>query len=246
MTESTTIRWEQDDTGVVTLVLDDPDQSANTMNQAFRDSLAAITDRLEAERDSIRGIIFTSAKKTFFAGGDLNELVALRREDAARFTAHLDHIKTQLRALETLGRPVVAAINGAAVGGGLELALATHHRIAAGVPGTQVGFPEVGLGLLPAAGGVIRTVRILGVAVSDDGKRFATVDVGDVVKLWETATGKELRVWDFKVPYRAEKPYLRGIVFTPDGKYVATANGDSTVYLLSCPELNKTEENEKD
>lgn len=67
MTESTTIRWEQDDTGVVTLVLDDPNQSANTMNAAFRESLTAITDRLEAERDSIRGIIVTSAKKTFFA-----------------------------------------------------------------------------------------------------------------------------------------------------------------------------------
>ena len=67
MTQSTTIRWEQDRTGVVTLVLDDPNQSANTMNQAFRDSLAVITDRLEAEKDSIRGIILTSAKKTFFA-----------------------------------------------------------------------------------------------------------------------------------------------------------------------------------
>ena len=67
MTESTTIRWEQDDTGVVTLVLDDPDQSANTMNQAFRDSLAVITDRLEAEKDTVRGVIITSAKKVFFA-----------------------------------------------------------------------------------------------------------------------------------------------------------------------------------
>ncbi len=65
--ESTTIRWEQDDTGVVTLVLDDPDQSANTVNKAFRDSLAAVTDRLEAEQDSIRGVIVTAAKKTFFA-----------------------------------------------------------------------------------------------------------------------------------------------------------------------------------
>lgn len=74
-TEPTTIRWEQDETGVVTLVLDDPNQSANTMNQAFRASLAAVTDRLEAEKDSIRGVIFTSAKKTFFAGGDLRDLI---------------------------------------------------------------------------------------------------------------------------------------------------------------------------
>ena len=82
MTESTTIRWEQDDTGVVTLVLDDPDQSANTMNQAFRDSLAAVTDRLEAEKDSVRGVIVTSAKKTFFAGGDLRDLIRVTPETA--------------------------------------------------------------------------------------------------------------------------------------------------------------------
>ncbi|NUS79797.1 MAG: 3-hydroxyacyl-CoA dehydrogenase, partial [Streptomyces sp.] len=81
-TQSTTIRWEQDRDGVVTLVLDDPDQSANTMNQAFRDSLAYVTDRLEAEKDSIRGIILTSAKKTFFAGGDLRDLIRVTPETA--------------------------------------------------------------------------------------------------------------------------------------------------------------------
>ncbi|NEE41930.1 enoyl-CoA hydratase/isomerase family protein, partial [Streptomyces sp. SID7982] len=82
MTESTTIRWEQDETGVVTLVLDDPDQSANTMNQAFKDSIAAIADRAEAEKDSIRGIIYTSAKKTFFAGGDLKDMIKVGPENA--------------------------------------------------------------------------------------------------------------------------------------------------------------------
>ena len=82
MSESTTIRWEQDATGIVTLVLDDPNQSANTMNQAFRDSLAVITDRLEAEKDSIRGVIVTSAKKTFFAGGDLRDLIRVTPETA--------------------------------------------------------------------------------------------------------------------------------------------------------------------
>ena len=82
MTQSTTIRWEQDRTGLVTLVLDDPNQSANTMNQTFRDSLAVITDRLEAEKDSIRGVILTSAKKTFFAGGDLRDLIRVTPETA--------------------------------------------------------------------------------------------------------------------------------------------------------------------
>ncbi|MER6995540.1 3-hydroxyacyl-CoA dehydrogenase NAD-binding domain-containing protein [Streptomyces sp. NPDC000410] len=163
-TESTTIRWEQDETGIVTLVLDDPNQSANTMNQAFKDSIAAIADRVEAEKDSIRGIIYASAKKTFFAGGDLKDMIRLRPEDAqVAFDTGTD-IKRSLRRIETLGKPVVAAINGAALGGGYEIALASHHRIALDAPGSKIGLPEVTLGLLPAGGGVTRTVRLMGIA----------------------------------------------------------------------------------
>ncbi|AYN38430.1 3-hydroxyacyl-CoA dehydrogenase [Streptomyces dangxiongensis] len=163
MTESTTIRWEQDDTGVVTLVLDDPDQSANTMNQAFRASVTAIAARAEAEQDSIRGIIYTSAKKTFFAGGDLKDMIKARPEDAQQVFDTATEIKNALRRIETLGKPVVAAINGAALGGGYEIALASHHRIALDAPGSRIGLPEVTLGLLPAGGGVTRTVRLMGI-----------------------------------------------------------------------------------
>ncbi len=164
MTESTTIRWEQDETGVVTLVLDDPDQSANTMNAAFKASLTAVADRLEAERDTVRGVVFTSAKKTFFAGGDLRDLIAVTPEHAQQAFETGQGIKRDLRRIETLGKPVVAAINGAALGGGYELALACHHRVALDTRATKIGLPEVTLGLLPAAGGVVRTVRLLGIA----------------------------------------------------------------------------------
>ncbi|MGW0331839.1 3-hydroxyacyl-CoA dehydrogenase NAD-binding domain-containing protein [Streptomyces sp. NPDC003011] len=164
MTQSTTIRWEQDRTGVVTLVLDDPDQSANTMNQAFRDSLAVITDRLEAEKDTVRGVIITSAKKTFFAGGDLRDLIRVTPETAQELFDGGMAIKRNLRRIETLGKPVVAAMNGAALGGGYEIALACHHRIALDAPGSKIGCPEVTLGLLPGGGGVVRTVRLLGIA----------------------------------------------------------------------------------
>ncbi|MFJ1654250.1 3-hydroxyacyl-CoA dehydrogenase NAD-binding domain-containing protein [Streptomyces sp. NPDC088337] len=163
MTESTTIRWEQDDTGVVTLVLDDPNQSANTMNQAFRDSLAAVADRLEAERESVRGVILTSAKKTFFAGGDLRDLIRVTPDTAQDLFDGGLALKRNLRRIETLGKPVVAAINGAALGGGYELALACHHRIALDTPGMKIGCPEVTLGLLPGGGGVVRSVRLLGI-----------------------------------------------------------------------------------
>ncbi|MGW4164442.1 3-hydroxyacyl-CoA dehydrogenase NAD-binding domain-containing protein [Streptomyces sp. NPDC004788] len=163
MSESTTIRWEQDETGVVTLVLDDPDQSANTMNQAFRASVKAIADRAAAEKDAIRGIIWTSAKKTFFAGGDLKDMIKAGPEDAQAIFDTAIEIKDALRRIETLGKPVVAAINGAALGGGYEIALASHHRVALDAPGSKIGLPEVTLGLLPGGGGVARTVRLMGI-----------------------------------------------------------------------------------
>ena len=90
--------------------------------------MTATVERLEAEKDSITGVIITSAKKTFFAGGDLNDLKTVTPEDAAEFAGCVREGKALLRRLETLGKPVVAAINGAALGGGLEIALATHHR----------------------------------------------------------------------------------------------------------------------
>jgi 3-hydroxyacyl-CoA dehydrogenase/enoyl-CoA hydratase/3-hydroxybutyryl-CoA epimerase len=163
MTERNTIRWDRGDDGIVVLTLDDPEQSANTMNAAYVSSMGATVDRLEAERDSITGVVITSAKKTFFAGGDLNDLIQADRQYAQQIFDRITEIKAQLRRLETLGKPVVAAINGAALGGGLEITLACHHRIAADVKGVQLGTPEVTLGLLPGAGGVTRTVRMMGI-----------------------------------------------------------------------------------
>ena len=163
MAESTTIRWEKDGDGIVLLTLDDPNQSANTMNRAYAESMAATIDRLEAEKDEITGVVITSAKKTFFAGGDLNDLKTATKDDAPQLAEMIRSGKAQLRRLETLGKPVVAAINGAALGGGLEICLATHHRSAVDDPKVQLGFPEVQLGLLPGAGGVVRTVRMIGI-----------------------------------------------------------------------------------
>ena len=162
MSESNTIRWERGEDGVVVLTLDDPGQSANTMHAGFRASLAATVDRLEAERDDITGVVITSAKKTFFAGADLREMIGVQRDQAAELAGDIRTLKSGLRRLETLGKPVVAAINGAALGGGLEIALATHHRIVVDDPKIQLGQPEVQLGLLPGAGGIVRTVRMLG------------------------------------------------------------------------------------
>ncbi len=156
------IDWNIDADGILTLTMDDPDQGANTMNQTFQDSLRVTVDRLEAERDSFTGIILTSGKSTFFAGGDLKLLQQASPADAERIEEEINAMKRDLRRLETLGKPVVACINGSALGGGLEIALACHRRIALDVKGSQIGLPEVTLGLLPGGGGVVRTVRMFG------------------------------------------------------------------------------------
>jgi len=158
-----TIRWEQGEDGIVVLTLDDPNQSANTMNADYGKSMAAAVERLEAEKDAIKGVVITSAKKTFFAGGDLRDLKKVTKDDVDEVSQWVREGKALLRRLETFGKPVAAAINGAALGGGLEIALACHHRVALDDPKVQLGFPEVQLGLLPGAGGVVRSVRMVGI-----------------------------------------------------------------------------------
>ena len=157
-------RWEQDGDGIVTLTMDDPDHGANTMNTRFIDDFSATVDRIVAEKDSIKGVVLTSAKKSFFGGGDLKSMIKAGPEQAEELYERSMGIKGRMRALETCGVPVVAAINGAALGGGLELALACHHRVMADARGAKVGLPEVTLGLLPGGGGIVRTVRMFGLA----------------------------------------------------------------------------------
>ncbi|MFF0482983.1 3-hydroxyacyl-CoA dehydrogenase NAD-binding domain-containing protein [Streptomyces sp. NPDC004435] len=166
---ATAITYLRDADGVVTLLLDDPVSSVNTMNDAFMAGLEECVPRLEAERHDVTGVLLVSAKKTFFAGGDLNRLRAGSADRAAEETAYIDRMKGWMRRLERLGRPVVAVLNGTALGGGLEVALCAHHRIAVDLPGSRFGLPEVSLGLLPGGGGITRTVRMFGLrkALSD-------------------------------------------------------------------------------
>ena len=209
------------------LTLDDPGQSANTMNAAYKQSMADTVARLEAERDEITGVVITSAKKTFFAGGDLNDLRLATKEQAGQVSAEVRELKAQLRRLETLGVPVVAAINGAALGGGLEICLACHHRIALDEDSVRLGFPEVQLGLLPGAGGVVRTVRMLGIvdallALLLQGQRHRpgkAKELGIVDEL--VATGEELvpaaKAWIKANPDAHVQPWDRDGYKIPGG-----------------------------
>ncbi|MBB3036657.1 3-hydroxyacyl-CoA dehydrogenase/enoyl-CoA hydratase/3-hydroxybutyryl-CoA epimerase [Hoyosella altamirensis] len=221
-----TIRYERDETGVVTLILDDPSQSANTMNEAFMTSIREVTDRLHEERDDIRGVIITSAKKTFFAGGDLRDILRTGPADIPAVSENVRGLTSALRRLETLGKPVVAAIGGAALGGGLEIALACHHRIAVNHASVQIGLPEVTLGLLPGAGGITRTVRMLGVVgaltqVLLKGQRFRpaqALEAGLISELVETAAQLEpaARAWIEANP-EAQQPWDRKGYRMPGG-----------------------------
>lgn len=156
------IRYELGSDQILTLTIDMPGQSANTMNAAFRDALSETAAKVKDDLDKIRGIIIASAKKTFFAGGDLKELHKVTREDAGTFEDMVNGLKSHMRFLETTGKPVVAAINGSALGGGLEIALACHYRVAINDDSIQLGLPEVTLGLLPGGGGTQRLPRMIG------------------------------------------------------------------------------------
>lgn len=158
----TAIQYEIDDQKILTLTIDMPGQSANTMNSAFRKSLKETVAHVTSDLDAIKGIILTSAKSTFFAGGDLNEIYKVTPDQAEDFEAMVTQMKSQMRAIETCGKPVVAAINGSALGGGLELCLACHHRVVLDDDRIKLGLPEVTLGLLPGGGGTQRLPRMIG------------------------------------------------------------------------------------
>jgi 3-hydroxyacyl-CoA dehydrogenase/enoyl-CoA hydratase/3-hydroxybutyryl-CoA epimerase len=158
--------YEKDTDNIVTITMDMPGQPVNTMNADYETYMQETLERLDGEIDEVAGIIFTSAKKTFFAGGDLKALLSVEEKDIPAFFAMVERQKGQLRRYETMGKPVVAAINGAAMGGGLEIALACHHRIAIDSPKVQLGLPEVTLGLMPGCGGVVRLVRLIGLEKS--------------------------------------------------------------------------------
>jgi 3-hydroxyacyl-CoA dehydrogenase/enoyl-CoA hydratase/3-hydroxybutyryl-CoA epimerase len=164
--QQTAVHYDKDADGIVTLTLDDPTAGANTMNERYVESMGAAVQRLHdelgADPASVTGVVVASAKKTFFAGGDLKSMVTATKDDAAAVFATGEAVKAGLRSLELFPRPVAAAINGAALGGGFEICLACNHRVVVDDDSVKLGLPESTLGLLPGGGGVTRVVRLLG------------------------------------------------------------------------------------
>ncbi|MEC7120176.1 MAG: 3-hydroxyacyl-CoA dehydrogenase NAD-binding domain-containing protein [Pseudomonadota bacterium] len=208
------IQYQKDQDNIVTLTLDSTGQSANTMNAEFRSSLSEVAAQLKAESD-LAGVIITSAKKTFFAGGDLDELIQAPRSETTAFFQMIEGLKADMRTIETLGKPVVAALNGTALGGGWEIALATHRRIALNDPKTKFGLPEVTLGLLPGGGGIVRMVRLLGLQNAFpflmEGKQFDVKKAVSLGLVHDTADSMEeviskAREW-IKANPKSQQPF---------------------------------------
>jgi 3-hydroxyacyl-CoA dehydrogenase / enoyl-CoA hydratase / 3-hydroxybutyryl-CoA epimerase len=156
-----TIKYELQD-GIATITFDDPDAAVNTMSEQWQRDLAEVTQQVVKDRAAIRGILLASAKTTFFAGADLKGTMRLQPADAPRVFREIEQLKKNLRTIETLDKPVVSCLNGSALGGGWEVALSGHYRVALDNPKIQFGLPEITLGLIPGGGGITRMTRLLG------------------------------------------------------------------------------------
>jgi 3-hydroxyacyl-CoA dehydrogenase/enoyl-CoA hydratase/3-hydroxybutyryl-CoA epimerase len=214
-TASSAVKFEQDADGIVTLTLDMPGRSMNVLNAELSEPLAAAITRIEGDA-AVKGVIITSGKKEFLAGADIEGLYKNHDVKVAYDTA--EAYKALLRRLEKCGRPVVAALNGTALGGGLELAMACHCRIAIDNPKAKFGLPEVKLGLLPGGGGTQRLPRLIGIQASlplmlegkelraDQARQMGILNelVKDHAELlahakaWCLANPKPLQPWDDK------------------------------------------------
>jgi len=221
---SKTLAYTQDEQGIVTLTIDVPDRPMNVLTPAFMAELDEAIDRIVAD-DSARGAVITSAKSSFIAGADLKELVGVFEQglDEEAIYAFAGKYSQLYRRLESCGKPFVAAINGTALGGGLELCLACHHRVVLDNPKTRIGLPEVQVGLLPGAGGTQRLPRLIGIRealpLMLEGRHLGAaqaVELGichelasdidemmEKARVWLLETGDPVAPWDkkgFKVP----------------------------------------------
>ncbi len=156
-----TIQYELSN-GIATLTFDEPDSSVNTMCLQWQADLTEATAQVVKDKDAISGIVLASNKTTFFAGADLKGLMRNKATDAGAIFTEIERMKKNFRTMETLGKPVVSCLNGAALGGGWEVALVGHYRVAVDDKKIQFGMPEVSLGLIPGASGITKTTRLLG------------------------------------------------------------------------------------
>ncbi|MDP3401789.1 MAG: enoyl-CoA hydratase-related protein, partial [Brevundimonas sp.] len=210
--------------GIALITFDVPGRSMNTLTGKVMQEIPEWVERVKTD-DAIKGAVLTSGKSSgFCAGADLGDMAAGMLTGGSlqdAFDAGW-RLNGALRALETCGKPVAAAINGLALGGGLELTLACHYRVVGDSPKIQLGLPEIKVGLFPGGGGTQRLTRLIGVQAAmmamTEGKSFRpndakgagmvheVVPVGtevEAAKAWVKGGGKATQPWDdksFKLP----------------------------------------------
>lgn len=174
------IRYKKDTKNIVTLTMDMADRPMNVLNHELAQAFLPVIKHLQEEKKKkqLRGIIITSGKKTFMTGGDLEYLYTAT--DPAKVYQFASKLKRLFREIELPGVPVVAAVNGTALGTGFELALACHHRIVLNDSDIKLGHPEIKIGLMPGGGGVVRLMWLLGLEkafnIISRGHRFSPTE----------------------------------------------------------------------
>jgi 3-hydroxyacyl-CoA dehydrogenase/enoyl-CoA hydratase/3-hydroxybutyryl-CoA epimerase len=148
--------------GIATITFDEEGSPVNTMCAQWQNDLTEVTAQVLKDKDAIKGIVLASNKSTFFAGADLKGTMRLQPTDAPQVFREIEQTKKNFRALETMGKPVVSCLNGTALGGGWEVALVGHYRVAVDNPKIQFGLPEITLGLIPGASGITKMTWLLG------------------------------------------------------------------------------------
>lgn len=201
------IYYRKDTDNIVTLILDMSGREDNLLNHELVAAFAPVIKHLKVEKEAgrLQGVIITSAKKTFLEGGDLGYLLELT--DPKEAFGASQKLKQFLRDIEEPGVPVVAAINGNAIGAGFELTLACHHRVALADPKMRLGHPEVKIGLIPSGGAVIRLMWLLGIEraypLLMEGRRYSPQEAYKVGIIDDLAADEEELI-------RKAKAYLLG------------------------------------
>ncbi len=255
--QNTTVTIEVDANGIGLVTIDQPGRAMNVLNPTLVEPFAAIVERLETDA-SIKGLVITSGKPTFIVGADIDQLSKITSAEEAFKLC--EELKAMMRRMEKSGKPVVAALNGTALGGGLELALACHARIALNDPKLKLGLPEVKLGLLPGGGGTQRLPRLIGIQKSFElitqGKELTAAKAKEMgivtdlaetrdeliakAKAWCAANPKAAAPWDtkgFRIPGGDSKsPAVVQVLAIAPSMANAKAHGNSPAitHIMSC------------